>query len=406
MRFSLESAFCPTLAVLAALITFITIAECGRAGINLEVSSNFDPNGRPSGQVINCSVDTAAADLDKVATLEVFGPRPYGIGNGLEELARLDIWSKSPELADELEGSDVSVDGDVSSSPPYLTLTWRLPTLAARHAYKCVVNGYDRDGKAASVSTTVQVDPANGGCCHKMDAVQTTLSSLSDMVGDVFNMTEDVSSKVSSLGSRFEDVEASCSNVDGQVTTQLQSLTTQFEEIKSQINQKISSDVQTLTGNLKEIEDRLKSFEQDMRSRFVMLGIDRARFDVSGIYQGRLYLVSKTQEAFNIARANEYCKQSGGYLVELDDTPEYQFVFNLVNKIRGANSFWTGANDIDREGHFVFYNSKKPLPTLTWSGGQPDGLRDEDCMEIRLNFGGLNDWLCNQVGKYVCEVPL
>ncbi|GFO13808.1 collectin-11 [Plakobranchus ocellatus] len=139
-----------------------------------------------------------------------------------------------------------------------------------------------------------------------------------------------------------------------------------------------------------------------------MLAIDKCSFDVSDISKGRVYLASKAQAAFNIGAANQACKSSGGYLVEFDDDEEYQFVYDFVTRTGGANTFWTGGNDIATEGHFVYFNSKRPVPTLTgWAGGQPDDYaRSEDCMEIRLNFRGLNDWVCSQTGKFVCEVEL
>ncbi|RUS76779.1 hypothetical protein EGW08_015456 [Elysia chlorotica] len=153
--------------------------------------------------------------------------------------------------------------------------------------------------------------------------------------------------------------------------------------------------------------EKLIALEQNMNLQLRLVAVDKTRFDVSSAHQGRLYLVSKAAEPFNIARANHYCRLSGGYLVELDDSQEYQFVFGLASAIGGANTFWTGANDIDNEGTFVFYNNKKPAAELAWSGGQPDNAGGfEDCVEIRLDFGGLNDWICDQSGKFVCEVPI
>ena len=131
-------------------------------------------------------------------------------------------------------------------------------------------------------------------------------------------------------------------------------------------------------------------------------------FDVSDTYKDGMYLVTKTAADFNIASANYFCRLYGGYLVELDDFEEYQFVSDLVSKILGANSFYTGGNDIDSEGTFVYYNSKKPVPQNIWTGGKPSNSNgNEHCMEIRIDADSkINDFICSGFGKYVCEVPL
>ena len=172
---------------------------------------------------------------------------------------------------------------------------------------------------------------------------------------------------------------------------------------------KLQTELTGLSDKMEKLQEKMSSLEQNINLKFRLLGtsIDTGRFDVSSVYQGRVYLVSKKVRIFNITTANILCRKSGGYLVELDDAQEYQFVFNLVSTIRGANSFWTGGNDIKKEGTWVYYNSKKPVPKLSWTRGQPDNFGGrEDCMEFRLNFGGLNDWLCYRKGKFICEIPI
>ena len=315
--------------------------------------------------------------------------------------------------AEDLEEADVSVVGDLSSEPlttPHLELIWRSYTASSRQVFKCVANGMDSDGQAASVSTTVQVGAMDAGCCYKMDKLSTELTGLSDKMGATLNLTGEVASQIISLNTLFGNMEALFTTADGRVITQIQSLANKFEKLEGKFDDvygRNSPRMQTLTDKMEELQKKLNSLEQNINLQFRLSGIDKGRFDVSSVYEGRVYLVSKAEEVFNIARANNYCRESGGYLVELDDGQEYQFVFNLVSTIRGANSFWTGGNDIEEEGTWVYYNSKKPVPQLSWSGGQPDNMGGhEDCMEIRLNFGGLNDWLCNQPGKFICEIPI
>ncbi|GFO31301.1 C-type lectin-related protein 1 [Plakobranchus ocellatus] len=156
-----------------------------------------------------------------------------------------------------------------------------------------------------------------------------------------------------------------------------------------------------------EQDSKLKFFQSNLNLQLKMVTINDGGFDVSDISKGRVYLASKAHMAFNIGAANQTCKSSGGYLVELDDREEFQFVSDFATLIGGTVHFWTGCNDIEREGHFVYFNSKKPVPFWAWASNQPDnGGAGEDCVEIRLNFDGLNDLPCDTVGNIVCEVEL
>ena len=329
----------------------------------------------------------------------------------------------------------MSVDGSIGSnisSRPYLAVSRRhQPTAATPQSFKCVVNGLDKSEGLVTLSATVKPEPVRAKCLEKVEGINENISALSMKVGGMLNSTEDVLYEVQSLhvtlgqfqakssvadeqiSSKFADLSEQLNYLNvksedkfGKVSTQILSLTNQvadFETKSREMNEGVSNQLETLAAYLKD-------FQRDMNGQFRMLGVgvDKSRFEISGTYRNTLYLVSKTQAVFNIANANKFCRESGGYLVELDDKEEYQFVKDLVTRIGGANSFWTGGNDIDSEGTFVYYNSKKPVPPNLWSSPQPDNAGGhEDCMEIRLNFGGaINDWMCTQSGKYVCELPL
>ncbi|KAK3734726.1 hypothetical protein RRG08_059908 [Elysia crispata] len=259
---------------------------------------------------------------------------------------------------------------------PHLEVIWSSYIASTQQVFRCVANGMDSDGQLVSESSRVQVGPMDAGCCHKMGKLQTELTGMSDTMGATLNLTGEVASQIISLDTRFVDMEAICTTVDGKVTTQFQSLAKNLEKLEDKFDDVYGRDcsrTQTLTDKMEELHEKLSSLEQNFNLQFRLLGFDKVRFDVSSVYQGRVYLVSKAVEVFNIARANNYCR----------------------------------GNYIDKEGTWVYYNSKKPVPHLSWTGGQPDndgGL--EDCMKIRLDFGGLNDWYCNQSGKVVCEIPI
>ncbi|GFO39067.1 Cd209 antigen, partial [Plakobranchus ocellatus] len=95
---------------------------------------------------------------------------------------------------------------------------------------------------------------------------------------------------------------------------------------------------------------------------------------------------------------NELCKTIDAYLVELDSRDEQKFVSAFL-RAHSKSFAIIGANDVEREGIFVHYNSKKPIPALRWYRTQPDNWRNEDC--VRMWPYGLNDVTCRLSGAYM-----
>ncbi|GFN96772.1 C-type lectin 2 [Plakobranchus ocellatus] len=114
---------------------------------------------------------------------------------------------------------------------------------------------------------------------------------------------------------------------------------------------------------------------------------------------GSRYMISENAEAFDLAKKNERCKSSGGYLVQI------YLKRKLRDKgYRGRRLVYTGITDLGSEGRFYNYNDKKPARYLKWRRRQPDNWRgNEHCVNISL--WGLNDIDCDETGHYICEIP-
>ncbi|GFN89021.1 Cd209 antigen [Plakobranchus ocellatus] len=116
-----------------------------------------------------------------------------------------------------------------------------------------------------------------------------------------------------------------------------------------------------------------------------------------------VYFLSKKKHRCLLHPMNELCKTIGGYLAELDSVDEENFVAGFI-KAHTKNNAFIGANDVKREGTFVYYNSKKPMPALKWLRGEPNDLNGEDCVEFKHT--GLNDVKCDYISHYICELRL
>ncbi|GFS16157.1 lectin C-type domain protein [Elysia marginata] len=171
---------------------------------------------------------------------------------------------------------------------------------------------------------------------------------------------------------------------------------------------KTLEEIHTLKEKLDGLEAQLEAINTRTRIHSTLLAIDLTKFDVSDVYEGRVYLASKTETMFNLQSANAACQAAGGYLLEIDDNDENQYTFDFAKRLGGSDHFALGGNDIKDEGQFVYFNSKKPVPDhVTWMRGRPNNVGGkEHCMEIWPSQGGLNDIPCNTKAKFVCEVPL
>ncbi len=96
--------------------------------------------------------------------------------------------------------------------------------------------------------------------------------------------------------------------------------------------------------------------------------------------------------------AADACFREGGYLVEVDDTTENQFIHDTFP---GEN--WIGASDQETEGTFVTTN-KALLQYTNWHSSEPsDAGNNEDCAKINSD-ASWNDVACgSETHPAVCE---
>ena len=67
---------------------------------------------------------------------------------------------------------------------------------------------------------------------------------------------------------------------------------------------------------------------------------------------------------------------------------------------------WSGANDIDTEGVFIWEHSGLPVSYTNWDDSNPDNINDPsnpiDCVDLFYN-GEWNDRPCTILAAFVCE---
>ncbi|XP_052274208.1 perlucin-like protein isoform X1 [Dreissena polymorpha] len=80
------------------------------------------------------------------------------------------------------------------------------------------------------------------------------------------------------------------------------------------------------------------------------------------------YLISHDQEQWN--NAESICELFGGYLAEIQNAAEYNFIQSQVNTTQ--KNFWVGGSDIENEGTWIWMASMTPLSYAKWEAGEPN----------------------------------
>ncbi|GFO01992.1 mannose-binding protein c, partial [Plakobranchus ocellatus] len=326
------------------------------------------------------------------------------------EIIRYDSKSRKRELVAEvdtakvtygLSQSAIKASGQIQDEgKSNLAVSYSSNTDGYYKTYTCVATGLTRDGKEMSIfnskkvkgSALVSSQPPNSEkCCQSAEAVQAqaeTIKSLEEAVQNISAAIADVENKGLELNELHE---------------QVRNISTLEEDVQNNkvtlegILPKISLTYQKLMKTIRYYARRSFGFEW-------YLAIDRLQYDVSSIYNGKAYFASKSPGNFPFDQMEQMCATFHGHLVEFDYHGE-QMRVEMFLKTIGDYEYYTGANDQDNEGTFVYYASKRPVTGVRWMTGSPiSGGEDEDCVQIKEN--GLVNVRCDRPSRFVCELQV
>ncbi|GFO15288.1 Cd209 antigen [Plakobranchus ocellatus] len=360
--------------------------------------------------------------MDDVESLSISGPRPYSKKGDLEVLASISKWDPTPLPLNGLDDTVANVTGSFRDGKKELVISWKLPIFRLSQEYRCTSQGTDMNGQPVTTFETITVNTEASDVNDARDADE--LNRLSDRIDDlVANSSLQAKEDFHAIESQIQDLESS-------FALKFQDVESQFDKQQESMNRSAET-VENLDKALQNISEKLFYLQQSVtqqqtnKDQAVFNSFLKARlpFDFSTIFKGKIYFISKTIADFEIADAASSCELYGGYLVEIDDEEELKFVSDFVSQTGKGVRYFTGANDLNMEGYFEFYHSKKPMPSSLslWNEGEPNSMvltlrsplniglgipiidslvGGEDCTEI---LGKLNDVTCGLPGKYVCE---
>ncbi|GFR67901.1 C-type lectin [Elysia marginata] len=351
---------------------------------------------------ISCIMDVELSSIESVTSLTVYASHGDVNMDEFERVAAIELGRPAPLLFDASEQYNVSWNiGTRNNSISILVFSWKSPMVREVKRYKCEVKGVGTSGRELTISTS-----------SKFTADTGNENTTNENKGMVVNFTSE---------SGDSNIEHSDDFVVGPVKCRphminrdhLEAVTETILHGVANSTLELGEALQLKVNMLEEVAEAQRSDIADLQEKVSSL-IDLykityllSNFDILGIHKGNRFYVSKTDANFNIWAANSQCSQLDGHLVEIDDRDEYDFLVEHLEKIDGER-FFTGGNDIHKEGVWRFWHSNRPLRFSNWLKGTPDNNNNnQHCLEL-LPLHGLqfNDVPCFKKGKFICEGPM
>ncbi|XP_052694824.1 C-type mannose receptor 2-like [Crassostrea angulata] len=129
-------------------------------------------------------------------------------------------------------------------------------------------------------------------------------------------------------------------------------------------------------------------------------------------FKGHCYFYGKLKKV-SWFEAKAECQNRFSHLVEIEDKAESDWLAstflnpdgnysNCPSNTSNGCSAWTGLNDLNIEGQYVWDHSNTPMAFYTWYTFKPEFGDIRDCVAIQKN-GQWNDKKCMALLAFICE---
>ncbi|GFO02017.1 collectin-11 [Plakobranchus ocellatus] len=258
-----------------------------------------------------------------------------------------------------LSETEITASGKITRwRPSELSVKYSAPNTGYCYFYKCVAEGVDKKGETKTLFKTIpnvclEKPPTDAELLHKIGAADEAVEELKETMGQC------------------------------------------------------CSELKTFAEHIKANEEKIQELYNKVSLSFKMSAIDLDQYVLSDIFRDSVYVISRVDASFELEKNNQICKEMGGYLAEVDDREEEDFLGNFATETAGKIFVYIGINDVEKEGEYVYYTSKKPLVVANfkwWYNNPDDYNKNEDCMNVDIK--GLNDLDCFRKARFMCEIPL
>nr|KAI8743911.1 myosin-7-like [Biomphalaria glabrata] len=208
----------------------------------------------------------------------------------------------------------------------------------------------------------------------------------------------------------FDNLNMLFQNANKEINT----LKSESSTLKTEV-EKLSKKNKELTGeniNLRQLYSQINC-EINILQQYVIKNvkaIENSIFHVSSSYNGHRYYLTIEKQFYCIKAAQFLCSVYGGYLAEVNDWNELNFIKSFLTSndpCTGDSVIYIGGTDEVKEGRWVHISRGTPVVKALWDSGQPGGGRKENCQAFE-KCSLLHDYSCllkTPSRKFLCEIP-
>merc|ERR1711962_269479 len=125
----------------------------------------------------------------------------------------------------------------------------------------------------------------------------------------------------------------------------------------------------------------------------------------TGLFGGTMgCLLFDSTTTYTWDKANEFCYNQGGELVEIRHVEEMDFVISYLQQLETKYDWWTAGIDAGREGRWIWPSSWSTVDSYVWAAGQPNGGADSNCLLLRDSYSYKgSDYNCASSYRPICQ---
>ena len=302
---------------------------------------------------VNCTVSHSQASEFHLLVSLILSKTATTDDNVYTDIA--DVTSVSPHSVDVKDAfGATSVSGQLGAdNSGFISYQWDFPSRDVAGIYRCTAHGMDKTG-------------------HPLEI--TAVSQVQEKDVDIYMVIDKMRQLELSQGQLARELNA----------TKVDLGDTKSELLKTKIELDLTkSELANTKVELNTTKTQLAAVSQSQ----VTPSHAAVPSTLSEMFNGHKYFLTRGVE-WNIDVAAAVCHLYGGYLIEIDDQQEWEFVVSFFNKHRVPQGktpdIFIGMTDEEHEGIWTYFHSGKNVTFTRWEHSQPDNGDSENCALFKV----------------------
>ncbi|CAL1527239.1 unnamed protein product [Lymnaea stagnalis] len=422
------------LLIFSTLAIFI-LAEFTNA-INVNSSPSKIPLGQPGQLTINCTTLDWSTNERVVLKSLTLSSAFIGQARDFQDLVTYSVDSDGEfELSPISRDINAVAEGHIDPrGESYLSLTFPRPNSEDARVYRCVAQGEYTNGDLITRQDIVETE-ING------DFLVRSVGELQNAVHELLEISDETQDSIKELETANQGISDEVKQVSSAASAAQSGLAALTESVEALRASSVSKEsLESSLANVNNVvqllesvqvnakintEQRLASLEASFASLQASLGdlgrshdalkarFTRAAaqlFDVSAPYNGRRYYLARKIVDATIHTAQATCEVYGGYLAEVNNATEFQFVQEFLKTTTVLTGVFISGTDAAKEGQWVWPRLQQPVGFIDWAPGQPDNWGTyANCLILWRDKNWKMDdtdcYLQNGLTRFLCEIP-